>query len=75
MANFFEKDEYLRNLTGPQIKTLRTILDDLVNDALQELLDFTTEEFRSEVEPTPAAYQDVRPKPESDKFAPLDLEF
>ena len=76
MTNFFERDECFRNLTGPQIKMLRTILDDPVNDALQELLDFTTEEFRSEVEPTPDTYQDVGPSSESDKFGlPLDLEF
>ena len=76
MANFFEKDECLRNLTGPQIKMLHAILDDPVNDALQELLDFTTEDFQSEVEPTPDAYQDMRPNPESVEFNSfLDLDF
>src|SRR5437588_10363815 len=68
MTNFFERDECFRNLTGPQIKMLRTILDDLVNDALQELLDFTTEDFWSKVEPTLTVYQDVRLNSESDKF-------
>ena len=56
MTNFFERDDYFRNLTGPQIKELCTILDDPVNDALQELLNFTTEDFQSEVEPTPTTY-------------------
>src|SRR5437588_12000007 len=55
MTNFFEKDDYFRNLTEPQIKELCAILDDPVNDALQELLDFTTEDFQSEVEPTTIA--------------------
>ena len=75
MTNFFEKDDCFRNLTGPQIKELCTILDNSVNDALQELLDFTTEDFQSEVKPTPTTYQDVGPNSESDKFGLLlDLE-
>jgi hypothetical protein len=71
MANFFAKDDCFRNLTGPQVNTLRSIIEDPVNDAIQELLDFTGVDFRSEVEPTPAADQDVVPSSEYSRLPDL----